>query len=194
MNEAAYHVVLNPDVYFDPGVLERLLEIARSRPDVGLMMPKILNLDGSTQSLCKKLPTPLDLILRRFLPAALKPFLEKRLAGYELRDQDYTRILSVPVLSGCFMMINCEALSQVGLFDERYFMYLEDVDLCRRMRQRFETIYFPDVAVYHRYEKGSYRSVRLMVRHIISAFRYFQKWGWFSDRERTAINQKAIAD
>jgi GT2 family glycosyltransferase len=189
MNKAAYHLVLNPDVYFDAGVLEKLLEFAKSRPDVGLIMPKVLNPDGSIQYLCKKLPTPSDLILRRFLPATLKPFLEKRLEGYELRDQDYTRILSVPVLSGCFMMINSEALSQVGLFDERYFLYLEDVDLCRRICQRFDTIYFPEVAIYHRHKKGSYQSVGLMVRHIVSAFRYFKKWGWFSDTERVRINQ-----
>jgi GT2 family glycosyltransferase len=69
-------------------------------------------------------------------------------------------------------------------------MYLEDVDLCRRVRQRFETIYFPEVAVYHGYEKGSYRNVRLMIYHILSAIRYFQKWGWFRDVERTYINQQ----
>jgi GT2 family glycosyltransferase len=193
MNKAAYHVALNPDVYFDSGVLERLLEFARSRPDVGLMMPKILNPDESIQHLCKKLPTPSDLILRRFLPAALKPFFQKRLAGYELLDQDYTRIHSVPVLSGCFMLINCEALSQVGLFDERYFMYLEDVDLCRRIHQSFETIYYPEVAIYHRYKKGSYRSLRLFMHHIISALRYFHKWGWYRDKERADINRKATA-
>ena len=92
------------------------------------------------------------------------------------------------------MMINCVALSQVGVFDERYFLYLEDVDLCRRIYQRFKTIYFPEVAVYHGYERGSYRSVRLMMHHIVSALRYFQKWGWYSDRERTDINQKAAAN
>jgi GT2 family glycosyltransferase len=98
--------------------------------------------------------------------------------------------MSVPVLSGCFMMMKCGALSEVGLFDERYFMYLEDVDLCRRIAQRFETIYFPEVAIYHHYGKGSYRNPRLMMYHIVSAVRYFQKWGWFSDQERVRINEK----
>lgn len=190
MKEAAYHVVLNPDVYFDSGVLEKLLEFARSRPDIGLLMPKILNPDGTIQHLCKKLPTPSDLILRRFLPGMLKPLIENRLARYELRDQDYTRILSVPALSGCFMLMNCAALAEVGIFDERYFMYLEDVDLCRRIHQRYETIYYPEVAIYHRYEKGSYHNERLMMYHVMSALRYFQKWGWYLDMERVRINQK----
>jgi GT2 family glycosyltransferase len=188
--EANYHVVLNPDVHFEKGVLESLLSFARARPDVGVVMPKILNTDGTIQHLCKLLPSPTDLIARRFVPGFLKPLIEARLAHYEFRDQDYNSVLSVPVLSGCFMMLSCAALSQVGMFDERYFMYMEDVDLCRRMQERYKTIYFPKVAIYHGYEKGSYRSVRLMMLHVVSALRYFQKWGWFSDAERMRINQK----
>jgi len=193
LGEANYHLVLNPDVYFESGVLEKLLDFVRARPDIGVVMPKVLNPDGSTQHLCKRLPSPSDLIIRRFLPSVLKPLVKDRLWRYELRDQDYNRILSVPALSGCFMMINCAALSEVGVFDERYFMYMEDVDLCRRIHEKFKTIYFPEVAIYHGYEKGSYRSLRLMVHHIVSALLYFQKWGWISDEERIAINQKAIA-
>jgi len=190
LGKANYHVVLNPDVHFEKGVLEALLSFARSRPDVGVVMPKILNPDGSVQHLCKQLPSPSDLVARRFLPGFLKPLMEARLARYEFRDQDYDSMLSVPVLSGCFMMLNCAALSQIGMFDERYFMYMEDVDLCRRMQEEYKTIYFPRVAIYHGYEKGSYRSFSLMMRHILSALRYFQKWGWFSDDERVRINQK----
>ena len=193
LREANYHVVLNPDVYFDGGVLERVFSFARARPDIGVIMPKVLNPDGSVQHLCRRLPAPSDLFIRRFLPRILKLLAEERLARYEFRDQDYNSVVSVPVLSGCFMMINCTALSQVGLFDERYFMYMEDVDLCRRIHRRFKTVYFPEMAIYHRYAKGSYRSVRLMIHHIVSALRYFRKWGWFSDTERVGINKKAIA-
>ena len=190
LKEANYHVVLNPDVHFEKGVLESLLSFAQARPDVGVVMPKILNPDGTIQHLCKLLPSPSDLIVRRFVPGLLKRLMGARLARYEFRDQDYESVLSVPVLSGCFMMLSCAALSQVGMFDERYFMYMEDVDLCRRMQERYKTIYFPKVAIYHGYEKGSYRSIRLMMRHIVSALRYFQKWGWFSDAERVRINRK----
>jgi GT2 family glycosyltransferase len=188
-NEAVYHLVLNPDVYFDSGVLEKLFEFACSRPDIGLLMPKVLNPDGSMQYLCKRLPTPFDLILRRFLPGVLKPLVERRLEAYELRDQDYTKLLSVAYLSGCFMLMRCEALSQVGFFDERYFMYFEDLDLCRRIHARFKTAYYPDVAIYHQYGKASYREVQMLVYHIQAAVRYFHKWGWFTDRERSEINR-----
>jgi GT2 family glycosyltransferase len=191
-NEAKYHVVLNPDVYFGSEVLERLLCFARSRPDVGMIMPKVLNPDGSIQHLCKRLPAPADLIIRRFLPRVFRHLAADRLARYEFRDQDYNSLLSVPVLSGCFMMINGTALSQIGVFDERYFMYMEDVDLSRRIHRQFKTVYFPDAAIYHQYAKGSYRSVRLMAHHIVSALLYFHKWGWFSDAERLDMNRALI--
>jgi GT2 family glycosyltransferase len=190
INEARFHLVMNPDVYFEPGVLETLFDFTSGRPDVGLLMPKILNPDGSLQYLCKRLPSPTDLILRRFLPNALKPLVRERLARYELRDQDYTRTLAVPALSGCFMMISAVALAEVGAFDERYFLYLEDVDLSRRIHQKFETLYFPQAAVYHHNGRGSYRDVRLLKHHIVSAFRYFQKWGWYSDPERIYMNER----
>lgn len=190
-NQGGYYAILNPDIYFESGVLEKLLDFAQIHPEVGLMMPQILNPDGSIQYLCKRLPSPTDLIIRRFLPSVLKPFFEDRLARYELRDQDFSRILSVPTLSGCFMLISGAAISEVGIFDERYFMYLEDVDLCRRIHQYYKTIFFPGATVYHRNGKGSYREVRLLLHHIASAFSYFQKWGWYFDAEREQINRKA---
>jgi GT2 family glycosyltransferase len=189
--QAEYRVIVNPDVYFGPGVLESLLFFARSRPEIGLLMPKILNPDGCLQHLCKRLPSPGDLIFRRFLPNALKPWIRERLARYELRDQDYSRVLSVPCLSGCFMLINNAALAEIGVFDERYFLYLEDVDLCRRIHQEFATIYYPHVAIYHHNGRGSYRKLRPLIHHMVSAFRYFQKWGWYSDNERILINEGA---
>jgi GT2 family glycosyltransferase len=194
IKNAAYHVVLNPDVHFEGGVLERLYEFALRRPDVGLVMPRILNPDGSLQYLCKKLPTPSDLILRRFLPGPLRPLMEERVMRYELRDRDYTKSMSVPALSGCFMMLSCAALTEVGLFDERYFLYMEDVDLSRRIHQRYATIYYPDVSIYHEYQKGSYRQFPLMLRHVLSALKYFRKWGWYNDSERVSINQKTRTD
>jgi GT2 family glycosyltransferase len=190
LNQAPYHLVMNPDVYFEPGVLEALVEFASGRPDVGLLMPKILDPNGTLQYLCKRLPTPTDLILRRFLPGALKPLFRERLARYELRDHDYSRTMSVPTLSGCFMLMSSTALAESGLFDESYFLYLEDVDLCRRIHQRFKTLYFPQVSIYHCNGKGSYRDVRLLKYHVVSAFRYFQKWGWYSDPERDYINEQ----
>jgi GT2 family glycosyltransferase len=77
----------------------------------------------------------------------------------------------------------------VGLFDERFFMYMEDVDLCRRIGEVSKTLFYPDVSIYHDYGKGSYRDANLLKHHLRTAFRYFQKWGWVNDRDRELRNQ-----
>jgi GT2 family glycosyltransferase len=188
-----YHLVLNPDVYFESGVLEELYNFMESNKDVGLVMPKVLFPDGNIQYLCKLLPTPLDLFGRRFLNfGPLKKIVEKRNEIYELRFTGYDKIMEVPYLSGCFMFIRTEVLKKVGLFDERFFMYLEDTDLSRRIHRVAKTIYYPYVHVYHEYGKGSYKSLKLLYYHIKSAIKYFNKYGWFFDKERQEINKRIL--
>ncbi len=72
-------------------------------------------------------------------------------------------------------------------------MYLEDTDLSRRINRRYKTIFYPDVSIYHEFAKQSYKSKKLLFLHIQSAFRYFNKWGWFFDRERKKINDLTIS-
>jgi GT2 family glycosyltransferase len=188
-----YHLVLNPDVYFGGGVLEELHHFMENNPDVGLVMPKVLYPDGTLQYLCKLLPTPLDLFGRRFLNfGPFRKIVEKRNEVYELRFTGYDKIMEVPYLSGCFMFIRTEVLKKVGLFDERFFMYLEDTDLSRRIHRVAKTVYYPYVYVYHEYGKGSYKSLKLLYYHIKSAVKYFNKYGWFFDKEREEINKKIL--
>ncbi|PMP88891.1 MAG: glycosyl transferase family 2, partial [Caldisphaera sp.] len=114
-----YHLVLNPDVYFEEGVLEELYKFMEENTDVGLVMPKVLYPDGRIQYLCKLLPTPFDLFGRRFLNFyPFKKYIEKRNEIYELRFTGYDKIMEVPYLSGCFMFIRTKVLEKVGLFDE----------------------------------------------------------------------------
>jgi len=188
-----YHLVLNPDVYFEKGVLEELYNFMEANKDVGLVMPKVLYPDGNIQYLCKLLPTPLDLFGRRFLSfGPFKKIVEKRNEIYELRFTGYDKIMEVPYLSGCFMFIRTEVLKKVGLFDERFFMYLEDTDLSRRIHRVAITVYYPYVHIYHEYGKGSYKSLKLLYYHIKSAIKYFNKYGWFFDKEGEEINKKIL--
>ena len=80
----------------------------------------------------------------------------------------------------------------MGLFDQRYFMYLEDYDLVRRIHKVSKTIFYPYVSVLHGHEKGSYKSVKLLFIHMKSAVKYFNKWGWFYDKERTTFNKATL--
>ncbi len=188
VNEFDYHLVLNPDIEFESGSIMKMLEYLEKRPNIGLLMPKVLYEDKQIQYLCKMLPTPFDLIMRRFIPGFLKSIFDNRLQQYELKHKDYDQIMEVPNLSGCFMLMRCSALKTVGFFDERFFMYLEDTDLSRRINEYYKTIYYPEVSIIHHFEKGSYKSFKLLKYHILSAFKYFAKYGWYFDTVRDTIN------
>jgi GT2 family glycosyltransferase len=183
-----YHLVLNPDVQFEPEIINRLSKFMEQHNDVGLVMPKVLYPNGNMQYLCKMLPSPTHLFLRRFIPGPVKKLFKNTLEKYELKNKDYNAIMETPNLSGCFMFIRTSIFKEVGMFDERYFLYLEDTDLCRRINERYRTIYYPIVSIIHGYSKASYKSFRLMKLHLKSSVKYFNKWGWFSDKDRKLIN------
>jgi GT2 family glycosyltransferase len=185
LDVSKYHLVLNPDIYFEPGTLETLYTYMESNQNVGHVMPKVLYPDGQIQYLCKTNPTPFDLFARRFLPAFLKPVFKKRMDLYEYKDKNYDKeIQDVPYLSGCFMFIRTEMFKKIGLFDDRIFMYIEDADLTRRILNVAKTAYYPAATVYHHFEKGSHKNWRLTWYSIHGAFIYFNKWGWFSNNRK----------
>lgn len=189
LDEAQYHLVLNPDVTFKRGVLENIFEYAEANKEVGLIMPKIVYPDGSLQYSCKFLPSPLDLIFRRFLP---KSVIEKKMEHFEMRKSGYNKIMEVPYLSGCFMFLRTKALKKSGLFDERFFMYPEDIDLTRRVHRHYKTIFYPNVEITHEHARESYKSFRLFWIHITNMIKYFNKWGWIFDKERKEVNKKIL--
>jgi len=187
-----YHIILNPDIIIEKDALEKLANYMELHPEVGNIMPKIIYPDGELQYLCKLLPSPIDLIFRRFIP--IKKWKEAINKKYELHSFGYDKIMNVPNLSGCFMFLRTEVLKQVGLFDENIFMYLEDIDLNRRIHSKYQTIYYPEATVIHEHQKESYKSKKLLKAHIKSAIYYFNKYGWFFDKERTNINRKTLKE
>jgi GT2 family glycosyltransferase len=182
----AYHLVINPDIHFDSDILEKLMHYADNHPDTGHLMPKVLNPDGSVQYLCKLLPSPSDLFFRRFLSEKLT---KQRMYKFEMRESGYNKIMEVPYLSGCFMFLRVKALEETGVFDERFFMYPEDIDLTRRIHLKYKTVFYPEVSVIHEHTRSSYKNFRMFSIHLINLIRYFNKWGWFSDTERKRINR-----
>jgi GT2 family glycosyltransferase len=185
---AKYHLVLNPDVQFEPTVLEELVEFLDLNESVGLAMPRVFYPDGSPQKLCKRLPAPFDMLARRTFPRVLKRLYHSRMSLFELSNVNTNMVLSVPYLSGCFMLLRKKSLLECGLFDERFFMYFEDVDLTRRIHERYETVYYPHAKITHRHDRGSYKSFRLLFYGVQSAVRYFNKWGWVWDEQRDLAN------
>lgn len=185
-----YHVIINPDISFESEVIEQLFHFMEGYKDVGCVMPDVVYPDGREQYLCKLLPTPLDILGRRVFPAAL---IKRRNDKYEMRSTGYQDVRNVPQLSGCFMFLRTNILKKVGFFDERFFMYFEDIDFCRRIHQKSMTVFYPKVKIVHHHH-SEHRSNRTLLRASIkSAFQYFNKWGWMFDRERRMINKKAFS-
>lgn len=183
-----YHLVLNPDVYLSKGCLEKLYEYMDANFDVGNVMPRIVYPSGELQYLCKLLPTPIDWIVRMFIP--IQKIKNKIDYNFEMRFTDYNQEMNVPYLSGCFMFLRKSVIEEIGVFDEGIFMYGEDTDLNRRIHQKYRTMYYPEVTITHNFEKGSHKSLRLLWIHVKAAIYYLNKWGWFFDKERILINKK----
>ncbi len=184
---ATYHAVLNPDIWWTDPVIEELVAYMDSHPDVAQMMPKIFYPDGSLQYQCKMLPRPIDLILRGFLPKKIGAKMRRR---FQLEDWSYDEILNVPYLNGCFMFFRVEALHKVGMFDERFFMYPEDIDITRRMHEHYLTLFYPNVSITHVLASESKRNSRLRRIHITNMIKYFNKWGWLFDAKRRLYNRQ----
>jgi GT2 family glycosyltransferase len=183
---------MNPDIYFAEGTIEDIYRFMEDNSSIGMLMPKVLYPDGSLQHLCRLLPSPFILLVRKMNFPPFKSLAARKNQEYELRFADYNKIIEAPYLSGCFMFVRSEVFRKVGIFDERFFLYLEDVDLSRRISRFYKTLYYPQAVIYHGYRKGSYKNVLLLVHHISSAIKYFNKWGWFFDEERKGINNKTL--
>lgn len=190
-NNAIYHVVLNPDIYWTENVIERLISYMDENNDVGQIIPKVFYPDGRLQYLCKLVPSPMDLIFKRFLPAK---WTEKRLHKFQLRFTGYDRIMNVPYLSGCFMFFRVSALKEIGLFDERFFMYPEDIDITRRMHAKYKTIFYPFVSIVHAHAAASKTSKKMLKIHIVNMIKYFNKWGWIFDKQRRQFNRQLLKE
>ncbi|MFC5549330.1 glycosyltransferase family 2 protein [Massilia aerilata] len=186
---SAYHFILQPEIQIPLDGIGRLLAYMEQHPDVGLLAPRVHYPDGRLRPLCKLLPHPLELLVRRFFPLLHRS--SGRLARYELHGSGYTRVMDVPALSGCFLLMRIEAVQRVGLFDERFFQYFEDVDLSRRVGRIARTVFVPHVAVVHE-EGSSYRDWTMLWHRLVSGARYFNKWGWLRDEERARVNARAL--
>jgi GT2 family glycosyltransferase len=191
--QSQYHLIMNPDVQYNPQIIDTIIEFMENDESIIYLMPKILNKKKELQYLCKLLPTPANLILRRFLPEVISA--QKINDGYIIRDIEYDSILNPPSLSGCFMFLRMSLIEKYNLFfDERFFMYCEDVDLIRRLHRIGKTIYYPQVSIIHDHSKESYRLNRMFFEHIKSAVKYFNKYGWFYDKERKEMNRKFLEE
>lgn len=184
-----YHLILNPDVVTPSGVLEKLCNYMDNSTDVGIVMPRILNIDKTVQFLPKLFPTPINLAVRFF--GFTRKLFKNLDSKYMLVNADYSKPLEVAIISGCFMFGRQECFV-THKFDERFFMYFEDFDFSRCVGRTHKLMMHPSVHVFHEYERGSHKNYFLFKTLLFSMVKYFNKYGWFLDRYRCQKNSELL--
>lgn len=168
--DSKYHVIVNPDIMVESDVITKLSIYMENNPDVGLVTPKILNLDKTIQHLPKKNPKFIYLVGSRI------PLLKKYRTEYTMSDKELTTPVDIEFCTGCFMFIKTSLFKEINGFDDRYFMYFEDADLTRNVLKTNRVIYFPDTYVIHEWERSGAKKLKYFIIQIISMFKYFKKW------------------
>lgn len=174
-----YFLVFNPDIILKREDLLKMIQNMDNDRTISLLVPKVLNPDGSIQHLIRDRVTVFDYALR-FIPFKfVKNMFDKRLASYECRNLPEDRLVDIRIGSGCFMLVRGSVFKEVNGFDDRYFMYFEDYDLCLEVKKRNKRIvYTPFSHVVHYYERGAHKNKNLFKIFMKSMGKFFNKWGW----------------
>ena len=168
--DSDFHAIINPDIYLTEDAISQIALYMYNHPEVIQLTPEIRNLDGSIQYLPK-----LDPNFKRVVLSKFKPFAHYR-REYTREDENFTE--PVPILSstGCFSVIKTEVLKLLQGYDQRFFMYFEDADLSRRLREYGVIIYHPGISVYHEWKRDNTRSLRGILIFLTSMLKYYRKW------------------
>ncbi|MBD3281561.1 glycosyltransferase [Candidatus Uhrbacteria bacterium] len=179
-----YIMLVNPDLVIFPGELEKLVDFLDGHPDIGLVGPKLLNPDRTCQNSCYRFPGPLIPVYRR-TPLGLTPW-GKRAIRHYLMHQELQRdtAMEVDALMGSALMLRRRVIDEIGYFDEKFFMYFEEVDICRRAwKYNWRVVYVPQAQLVHYHARESLirRPWQIITHkptrhHIASAVYYFWKY------------------
>ena len=178
-----YLFLINSDIIIQKETIPKLIAYLESHPDTKLVGPKQMNFNGTLQLSCFRYYEPKTILYRRTWLGRL-PFGRRHLDWFMMSEYDHSTPKSVDWITGSAMFVEREAAHIVGPMDDRFFMYMEDVDWCRRFWESgYKVVYNPEAMVYHYHAKGSARGGilgiffnRLTWWHIISAYTYFMKY------------------
>ncbi len=169
-----YHVVINPDILLKDDVITELAAFAEGDGEIGLLSPQIRFEDGRLQMLAKRNPT-VRYLGNHWFHKGDEP--NRLMTEYCMLDMPEDEPFEITNATGCFMFFRTSVFMELGDFDERFFMYLEDCDIARRVSKKYKALFYPGVTVYHLWERESKRNKKLLLIHIQSIIKYFLKWG-----------------
>jgi GT2 family glycosyltransferase len=179
-----YLLILNPDVIATDGAVGKMLSYMKTHPDIGALGPKMLNFNGSIQETYFSFYKPATIAARRTFLGRFGSF-KRLLDDFLMTGSDRNKIQTPDWLMGSAIMVSRKAVEKVGLMDERFFMYFEDVDWARRFwHNDFKVVYFPEAVMYHYHQRESKSRLGLLDAlfnkktrwHIQSAIKFFWKY------------------
>jgi GT2 family glycosyltransferase len=183
-NEAKgkYILILNTDITVEPDTLQKLVDYLEDNPDVGMVGPKLIYHNGEVQKSCRRHFKFIDLFIKRTFLKKIWPF-SKRYKNYIMGDFNHRSTQEVDLITGAFMVLPREVFDKVRGFDERYFLFMEDFDLCRKVQLAgYKVIYYPEAKATHyhkRLSQGSFFKLlfnKISWYHLASAIKYHWKW------------------
>lgn len=170
-----YHILVNPDISIsDSSQIKKMISYMENNKNIGLLSPKILNVDGTVQKLYKHNPSILDMALR-FISPKIMP---KRQLWFVHDETGYVKTGLIQHASGAFMFFRTNVFKDINGFDERYFMYMEDADITRKVNMVSKAFFYPDCYVTHVWARESSSNFRYTLMMLNSMRKYFNKWGW----------------
>ena len=179
---------INPDVAIISEMIVKLFTFIKSRPEVGIVGPRLLNPDGSLQFSCFRFPTIFMPFYSRTILKKI-PYVRKKLNRYRMVDFDHKETRPVDWIVGGCMMIRKQALDSYGFFDERYFMYFEDIDLCRTFwKNGVKVYYYPQAEMVHYHQRLS--ADEDFIKNFFNKTLYFHISSWIK-YVRKYIGKKA---
>ncbi len=190
-------LVLNPDMIVGPDSIDILMKFMRENPEAGMAGSKLMDPDGTVQYSCRSFYTVRALFLRRTFLGKLFPR-AKALREHLLMDYDHRETREVDWILGACMMVRRDTVEKIGMMDERFFLYFEDVDWCYRMKQHgWKVFYVPESSMIHLYRRASAGSFfnKPFLIHLLSLFRYYEKWNrffYFLKRHRPLFKSAAF--
>lgn len=172
-----YHLILNPDVYFEHDVIPNLIQELEKDSSLAMIAPRVLFPDKKHQYSCRRYPSFAELFARRFV--FLKPFFKAVIFKGTYRDKDLNIPFYAEYITGCFHLYKTDDFVNLKGFDEQYFLYMEDVDICKKIDALGKNkLYYPREEIIHLLKQGSSKNIRLFFIHIYSMIKYFMKWGF----------------
>jgi GT2 family glycosyltransferase len=189
--ESDFHVFLNPDIYFEENLFHELSKYLDQNKQCVACSPIIRNVDNSHQLSGRETPSFINLFLRRF---ASNFIITQTLNVNDLNDfrDSKNYYINSPSISGAFIFIRKNILSLTNGFDERYFMYMEDFDFSRRIKQFGEIHYIKKLSINHHFARGSYYKLNLFYHHLISYLKFKFKFKLFRFHKNQTIKKKKI--